>query len=146
MSKYAHERNWISAVVSVLAAGNVGVATAAIQYGLSSVTATTPRVAVRAVNQARESVQQAVDRDYNHHSLDVEIEVTTRRTDATQDHSAIVGMVRRLMSFEARTLVSPVVTYYQLLEAWPVGGSRSVDADQREDSTTLNYRLTYAFQ
>ena len=145
MSRYAHERNWLAAVVSVLSSGNVGVATAAIQYGLSSVTATTPRIAVRAVNQSRNSVQQAVSREYNHFSMDIECEVTTRRTDASQDHGAIVAAARWQFENAAQRLVAPTVTYYQLLEAWPVGSNRIIDAEQREDSTVLNYRLTYAF-
>lgn len=144
MSRYQHEKNWLRAVVSALASGNTGVATAEIQYGLSSVTATTPRISVRAVGASRGSEQQWATKEYNHWQLDVEVEVVTRRTDASQNHAAIVAAARWPFENASQQLISPTVTYYQLLEAWPSGSNRVVDADQREDSTTINYRLSYA--
>ena len=92
------EDNIAACVVSVLANGGLAVATAAIQYSGSTVTATTPRVAVRVSDIARvdDHLTQAIGAwHHDFYSAGVEVEVVTRRT-AGQDHDLEVAKIRQL--------------------------------------------------
>lgn len=147
MSYLRFEENWIPAVITVLANGGTSVPTANLQFALSSVTAGTPRIAVRALNTSRASEHMnllGVTAFHDHFALDLETEITTRRTDTSQDHGATVARVRQLYSYESQKFVSPALTWYQLLEIRETGSARTVDSDQREDTTLLSHRIEFA--
>ena len=147
MSYLRFEENWLPAVITVLANGGTGVPTANLQFALSSVTAGTPRIAVRALNVTRASEHMnklGATYFHDHFALDLETEITTRRTDTAQDHGTTVARVRQLYSYESRKFVPPALTWYQLLEIRETGSARTTTADQREDETLLTHRLEFA--
>lgn len=144
------EDTWADAVLAVIAAGGTSVPTANIMTPRSSVTASTPRIEIQALNDTKASDQMALKSDgtpfYNHRSIDIDILIATDRHAASaQDHGAIRGRVRYLFSREAQKFVSPVVTYFEVLyideSASQIGQDN--DEDHREDHSRLTFRCEY---
>ena len=88
------------------------------------------------------SVTQASTWFYDHFSADVAIKVVTDRNGATgANHEDVVQSVRYLMSREAQTLISPVVTWYNVLDVVEQGEAHEIAGDVREDHSTISFRL-----
>lgn len=143
------EGNWVSSVVGVLAAGGTGVPTANILPAQSVSFYSSPRIEVAVEEVARASEQMAYANGqwyYSHRSASLVLDITTSRTaPVAQSHSTIRGRVRYLMSREAQSFVSPVVTNYVLLDIEETGSGVAVRDPEgdREDTTTMRFRLEY---
>jgi hypothetical protein len=143
------EGNWVSAVVSVLAGGGTGVPTANILPAQSVSFYSSPRIEVEIEEVARASEQMAYANGqwyYSHRSATVRVDVTTNRTAPTaQNHGTVRGRVRYLMSREAQSFVSPVVTNYVTLDIEETGSGVTVRDPEgdREDTTSLRFRIEY---
>jgi len=88
------------------------------------------------------SVSQASSWFYDHFSADVGIKIVTDRNGPTgANHEDVVQSVRYLMSREAQTLISPVVTWYNVLDVIEEGEAHEIDGDMREDHSSLKFRL-----
>ena len=141
------EDNIAACVVSVLANGGLSVPTASIQYSASSVTATTPRVAVRVSDVARvdDHMAFAVGAwQHDHYSAAIDVEVVTRRT-AGQDHDGDVAKVRQRFDIAGQYFAA-ASTFYQFLDFDERGSARAVDDQQREDSTVIAFACRFAIE
>ena len=88
------------------------------------------------------SVSQASSWFFDHFSADVDIKVVTDRNGPTgSNHEDVVQSVRYLMSREAQTLISPVVTWYNVLDVIEEGEAHEIDGEMREDHSSLKFRL-----
>jgi hypothetical protein len=88
------------------------------------------------------SVTQATNWFYDHFAADVGIKVVTDRSGATAaNHEDVVQSVRYLMSREAQTLISPVVTWYDVLDVVEESEAHEVMEETREDHSTIGFRL-----
>lgn len=141
---------WADAVKTVIAAGGTTVPTANLMTPRSSVTASTPRIEIQALNDAKASEQMALKSDgtpfYNHRAVDIDVLIATDRHAASaQDNGAIRGRVRFLFSREAQRFVSPVITYFEVLSidesASQIGADN--DDEHREDHSRLTFRCEY---
>lgn len=136
-----------AAVVSALAGAGLAVPTAAIGFWRDSITATTPRIAVRisGVERVDDHMSMAVG-VWNHdlYAAQIEVETTTRRI-AGQDHDGDVAKIRQAFAIPSQSF-SASSTYYQFLDFEERGSSRAVDAEQREDSTAIFVRTLFAIE
>lgn len=146
---YNEEANWAASVLTVLAAGNTGVATASILTPQGVTFAPSPRIEVEVEEIGRASDQMAYANGqwyFSHRFASIRTDIITQRTATpTQDHGAIRGQVRYLMSREAQKFKSPAVTWYVTLDIDETGSTvyvRDPEGD-REDITTLRYRIEY---
>ena len=64
-----------------------------------------------------------------------------RDSDGAAQHDLILQRVRYLMSREAQSFVSPVVTLFEPLDIVESGESHEVTEETREDTSTVSYRL-----
>lgn len=142
-----------AAVVSVLDAGQTVVTTSAILQNRDDAEVVLPRLDVDVINCARASAQMMRRSDawdyparyaYNHYRADLVIGIATDRIAATEDHGALVGTVRYLLSQEAQSFVSPVVTLFEVLSIEETGTSHAIDNDTREDLTQVAYSIDFA--
>lgn len=79
---------------------------------------------------------------YDHFSADVGIKIVTDRNGSSgANHEDVVQSVRYLMSREAQTLISPVVTWYNVLDVVEEGEAHEIDGEMREDHSSLKFRL-----
>lgn len=148
---YDHEENWGTICAAVLAAGSTGVPTANIQTSQSMTISRSPRIEIEVEADERASdalakVGGTGEWFYWHRAAQVVVRCVTNRTAETaQNHGNIRARVRYLMSREAQTFVSPVVTIYQVLDLQELGSSvfvRDPDGD-REDVTEFRHRIEY---
>ena len=133
------------AVKSVLAAGQNYVPTAAIRTNRSDIAAVAPRIDVTVTGVSRASEQMASANGaffFNHFEVGVDIAIVSDRAgDGAAQHDLILQRVRYLMSREAQSFVSPVVTLFEPLDIVESGESHEVTEDTREDTSTVSYRL-----
>lgn len=146
---YNEEANWAASILTVLAAGNTGVPTANILTPQGVTFAPSPRIEVEVEEVGRASDQMAYANNqwyYSHRFATIRTDIITQRTATpTQDHGAIRGRVRYLLSRQAQTLTSPAVTWYVTLDVDETGSNvyvRDPEGD-REDVTTLRHRIEY---
>lgn len=146
---YNEEANWAASVLSVLAAGNTGVATASIMAAQGVTFAPSPRIEIEVEEVGRASDQMAYANGqwyYSHRFATIRTDVITQRVATpAQDHGSIRARVRYLLSREAQTLVSPAVTWYTTLDVDETGSTvyvRDPEGD-REDVTTFRHRIEY---
>lgn len=79
---------------------------------------------------------------YNHFAADVSVNVVCDRYDGgATHHEDMVQSVRYLMSREAQAFVSPVVTFFEVLDLSDAGEAHDIREDEREDHTRLNFRF-----
>lgn len=133
-------------MVAAIRTNSTVVPTASVQGAASSVTATTPRISVRVNSCSLKDEHAALTgttRFLGHWIADTAVLLTTQRYSG-QDHAGALSEIRWVFENASRALVSPVLTAYQLLEAWPVGSENFAVEEQREDETELRFRLTFA--
>lgn len=146
-TQYQLTDNLKNAVRTVLSAGQAYVNGGAIRVNRSDTSAEVPRLEVDVTNVTRASTQMAYANSitawfYNHFAADLTIKVVSDRTNGGAiHHEDMVQSVRYLMSREAQKLVSPVVTWYDVLDVVEQGESHEVDAENREDHSTISFRL-----
>lgn len=146
-TQYKLTDNLKGAIVSVLSAGQNYVPSVSIRSNRSDVFAQIPRLEVDVTNVTRASTHLGYANAvsawfYDHFASDVTVKVVTDRADATaSNHDDVVQSVRYLMSREAQKLVSPVVTWYNVLDVVEQGESHEIDAENREDHSTISFRL-----
>lgn len=146
---YNEEANWAASVLTVLAAGNTGVPTANILTPQGVTFAPSPRIEVEVeeVGRASDQMNYANGQWYfSHRFATIRTDIITQRTiTPAQDHGAIRGQVRYLMSREAQRFTSPAVTWYTTLDIDETGSTVAVRDPEgdREDVTTLRYRIEY---
>lgn len=144
-TQYHITDNLKEAVRTVLSAGQEFVNGGAIRVNRSDTSAEVPRLEVDVTNVTRASTQMAYGNSawfYNHFAADLTIKVVSDRTNGGAiHHEDMVQRVRYLMSREAQKLVSPVVTWYDVLDVVEQGESHEVDAENREDHSTISFRL-----
>jgi hypothetical protein len=146
---YNEEANWAASVLTVLAAGNTGVPTANILTPQGVTFAPSPRIEIEVEEVGRASDQMAYANGqwyFSHRFATIRTDIVTQRTATpAQDHGAIRGRVRYLLSREAQTLVSPAVTWYVTLDVDETGSSVTVRDPEgdREDVTTFRHRIEY---
>ena len=88
------------------------------------------------------SVTQATSWFYDHFAADIGIKIVTDRSSSTAaNHEDVVQSVRYLMSREAQTLISPVVTWYDVLDVVEQSEAHEVMEETREDHSTIGFRL-----
>jgi hypothetical protein len=145
-TQYYLTDNIRQSVVAVLAAGQNYVTSANIMFNRSNVSSDIPRIEVDVTNVSRASLQMGSNATYgwfyNHFAADVGVKVVTDRAGTTgASHEDVVESVRYLMSREAQKLVSPVVTWYNILDVTEQGEAHEIMTDVREDHSTINFRL-----
>jgi hypothetical protein len=145
-TQYKLTDNIRQAIVSVISAGQNYVPSVAIMFNRSDVSADIPRIEVDVSNVTRASLHMASSPVcgwfYDHFSADVGIKVVTDRNGATAaNHEDVVQSVRYLMSREAQTLISPVVTWYDVLDVVEQSEAHEVMEETREDHSTIGFRL-----
>lgn len=145
---YNFEDNWSQSMLTVCAANNCGVATAALMWPRCSITATTPRIEFHGMNFARASDQMMYSSTlgryfYNHYQGEFQAAIFTDRIQS-QNHARIVGRVRYLFSIEAQKFVTPAVSYYELMNILETQPEISTVNDDREDVTVLKWLSDFA--
>jgi len=136
-----------NAVRSVLSAGQNYVNGGAIMVNRSDTSAEVPRMEVDVNNISRASTQMvyasaASNWIYNHFAVDVSVKVVSDRYDGGAiHHEDMVQRVRYLMAREAQSFVSPVVTFFEVLDIEEAQETHDIAEDVREDHSTLNYRM-----
>lgn len=143
------EANWAASIATVLGAAGTGVPTANIQPAQSLTVSKSPRIEIEV-----ESVERASDKMdyangqwyYSHRACVVRTDLVTNRVaSVTQNHGQARGQIRRALSREAQTLVSPAVTWYAVVDVQELGSSvfvRDPEGD-REDVTSFRHRIEY---
>jgi hypothetical protein len=133
------------AVKSVIASGQNYVPTAAIRTNRSDIAAVAPRIDVTVTNVSRASEQMASVNGsffFNHFEVAVDVAIISDRAgNGAAQHDLILQRVRYLMSREAQSFVSPVVTLFEPLDIMESGESHEVKEETREDISTVSYRL-----
>lgn len=141
---YQVQQYLAAAVESVLASGQSYVAAANIQKNRDTTTSTVPRYEVEVANVARASDQMMSVTTYgwvySHFSADVNVSLVTERGSAT-NHAAAVARTRYLFSQEAQTMVSPVVTVFEVLRLEQSAEAQDVNEEAREDWSKLSLRI-----
>ena len=146
-TQYKLTDNLKNAVRTVLSAGQNYVNGGAIRVNRSDTSAEVPRLEVDVTNVTRASTHLGYANAvsawfYDHFASDVTIKVVSDRTNGGAiHHEDMVQSVRYLMSREAQKLVSPVVTWYDVLDVVEQGESHEIDAENREDHSTISFRL-----
>ena len=145
-TQYHLTDNIRQAVVAVISNGQNYVPSVGIMFTRSNVSAEVPRIEVDVFSVSRASLHMASSPAcgwfYNHFSAEVGIKIVTDRNGVTgANHEDVVQSVRYLMSREAQTLISPVVTWYEVLDVVENGEAHEIIAEVREDHSTLNFRL-----
>jgi hypothetical protein len=88
------------------------------------------------------TVTEGTDWIYNHFAVDVSVKVVSDRYDGGAiHHEDMVQRVRYLMAREAQSFVSPVVTFFEVLDIEEAQETHDIAEDVREDHSTLNYRM-----
>jgi hypothetical protein len=146
-TQYHLTDNISQAVLAVISNGQNYVPSVGIMFTRSNVSADVPRIEVDVSNINRASlhmgfVTQTSSWFYDHFSADVGIKIVTDRNGSSgANHEDVVQSVRYLMSREAQTLISPVVTWYNVLDVIEEGEAHEIDGDMREDHSSLKFRL-----
>jgi hypothetical protein len=145
-TQYHLTDNIRKAVVAVISNGQNYVPSVGIMFTRSNVSAEVPRIEVDVSSVSRASLHMASSPAcgwfYNHFSADVGIKIVTDRNGVTgANHEDVVQSVRYLMSREAQTLISPVVTWYDVLDVVEEGEAHEIDGEMREDHSSLKFRL-----
>jgi hypothetical protein len=133
------------AVKTVLANGQRYVPTANIRTNRSDIAAVVPRIDVDVTGVSRASDQMGYANGawfFNHFETGVDITISSDRVgDGAAQHNLILQRVRYLMTREAQSFVSPVVTLFEPLDIAEAGESHEVNEDTREDYSRLSYRM-----
>jgi hypothetical protein len=88
------------------------------------------------------TVTEGTDWIYNHFAVDVSVKVVSDRYDGGAiHHEDMVQRVRYLMAREAQSFVSPVVTFFEVLDIEEAQETHDIAENVREDHSTLNYRM-----
>jgi hypothetical protein len=88
------------------------------------------------------TVSEGTDWIYNHFAVDVSVKVVSDRYDGGAiHHEDMVQRVRYLMAREAQSFISPVVTFFEVLDIEEAQETHDIAEDVREDHSTLNYRM-----
>jgi hypothetical protein len=145
-TQYHLTDNISQAVVAVISNGQNYVPSVGIMFTRSNVSTDVPRIEVDVSNINRASLHMASSPVcgwfYDHFSADVGIKIVTDRNGSSgTNHEDVVQSVRYLMSREAQTLISPVVTWYNVLDVVEEGEAHEIDGDMREDHSSLKFRL-----
>jgi len=145
-TQYHLTDNISQAVVAVISNGQNYVPSVGIMFTRSNVSSDIPRIEVDVSNINRASLHMGYNSAkgwfYDHFSADVGIKIVTDRNGSSgANHEDVVQSVRYLMSREAQTLISPVVTWYNVLDVVEEGESHEIDGDMREDHSSLKFRL-----
>ena len=145
-TQYHLTDNISQAVVAVISNGQNYVPSVGIMFTRSNVSTDIPRIEVDVSNINRASLHMASSPVcgwfYDHFSADVGIKIVTDRNGSSgANHEDVVQSVRYLMSREAQTLISPVVTWYNVLDVIEEGEAHEIDGDMREDHSSLKFRL-----
>jgi hypothetical protein len=145
-TQYHLTDNISQAVVAVISNGQNYVPSVGIMFTRSNVSTDVPRIEVDVSNINRASLHMASSPVcgwfYDHFSADVGIKIVTDRNGSSgANHEDVVQSVRYLMSREAQTLISPVVTWYNVLDVIEEGEAHEIDGEMREDHSSLKFRL-----
>jgi len=145
-TQYHLTDNISQAVLAVISNGQNYVPSVGIMFTRSNVSSDIPRIEVDVSNINRASLHMASSPVcgwfYDHFSADVGIKIVTDRNGSSgANHEDVVQSVRYLMSREAQTLISPVVTWYNVLDVIEEGEAHQIDGDMREDHSSLKFRL-----
>jgi len=145
-TQYHLTDNISQAVLAVISNGQNYVPSVGIMFTRSNVSSDIPRIEVDVSNINRASLHMASSPVcgwfYDHFSADVGIKIVTDRNGSSgANHEDVVQSVRYLMSREAQTLISPVVTWYNVLDVVEEGEAHEIDGDMREDHSSLKFRL-----
>ena len=145
-TQYHLTDNISQAVVAVISNGQNYVPSVGIMFTRSNVSSDIPRIEVDVSNINRASLHMGYNSAkgwfYDHFSADVGIKIVTDRNGSSgANHEDVVQSVRYLMSREAQTLISPVVTWYNVLDVIEEGEAHEIDGEMREDHSSLKFRL-----